>query len=573
MDVLELTRALVALETPTGSEQPAIDLLDGVLRRAGYRTARQPVSPGRDNLYAYRERPVLVFSTHVDTVPPHLPLLEDGDAIRGRGACDAKGLAAAMVAAAERLADAGERRVGLLFVVGEENGSDGAKAAADFGPRGRFLINGEPTENRLSVGQKGTLRVDLTARGRAAHSAYPEAGVSAIAALLDTIERIRRLPLPRDPLLGESTLNLGLISGGVAPNVIPPHAGAQLLVRTVEPTERLKAAIREQLCTRCERRLSGGAAVPQGGRRAAGMGHYGRELRERPALPRLLGRGVPDGPGHHPRCPHRRGAHPEGRPAPGRGPLRPPGHRPPGTRGAMSAKIPVCILGATGTVGQKFVRLLADHPWFEVAAVAASSASEGRRYGDVVRWREQTHLSSKVADLTIQECAPPLPGAVAFSALDAEVAGPIEQAFARAGAFVVSNTRTHRMESDVPLLIPEANADHLVLIDRQRTERGWSGAILANPNCSTAALALALAPLHQAFGVEKLFVSTMQAVSGAGYPGVASLDVLGNVIPHIGGEEEKIEGESRKILGTLGPAGVEPAPFRGERAHQPGGGG
>jgi len=227
----------------------------------------------------------------------------------------------------------------------------------------------------------------------------------------------------------------------------------------------------------------------------------------------------------------------------------------------MSARIPVCILGATGTVGQKFVRLLADHPWFEIAAVAASSASAGRRYGDVVRWREQVDLSPRVADLAIQECAPPLPGVVAFSALDADVAEPIEQAFARAGAFVVTNTRTHRMEPDVPLLIPEANADHLVLIDRQRTARGWSGAILANPNCSTAALALALAPLHQAFGVEKLFVSTMQAVSGAGYPGVPSLDVLGNVIPHIGGEEEKIERESRKILGTLGPAGVEPASF------------
>ena len=227
----------------------------------------------------------------------------------------------------------------------------------------------------------------------------------------------------------------------------------------------------------------------------------------------------------------------------------------------MSAKIPVCILGATGTVGQKFVRLLADHPWFDIAAVAASAASAGRRYGEVVRWREQVELSPRVADLTIQECAPPLPGAIAFSALDAEVAGPIEQGFARAGAFVVTNTRTHRMEPDVPLLIPEANADHLILIDRQRAARGWSGAILANPNCSTAALALALAPLHQAFGVEKVFVSTMQAVSGAGYPGVASLDVLGNVIPHIGGEEEKIERESRKILGTLGSAGVEPASF------------
>ncbi|MBA3318010.1 MAG: aspartate-semialdehyde dehydrogenase [Gemmatimonadales bacterium] len=227
----------------------------------------------------------------------------------------------------------------------------------------------------------------------------------------------------------------------------------------------------------------------------------------------------------------------------------------------MSAKIPVCILGATGTVGQKFVRLLAGHPWFEVAAVAASSASAGRRYGEVVRWREQSELPPGIAGLTVQQCAPPLAGAVAFSALDAEVAGPIEQAFAEAGAFVVTNTRTHRMEPDVPLLIPEVNAEHLALIDRQRQNRGWHGAILANPNCSTAALALALAPLHQAFGVEKLFVSTMQAVSGAGYPGVASLDILGNVIPHIGGEEEKIERESRKILGRLGPGGVEPAPF------------
>jgi aspartate-semialdehyde dehydrogenase len=227
----------------------------------------------------------------------------------------------------------------------------------------------------------------------------------------------------------------------------------------------------------------------------------------------------------------------------------------------MSAKIPVCILGATGTVGQKFVRLLTDHPWFEVAAVAASSASAGRRYGDVVRWREQSELPPAIADLTVAECAPSLPGAIAFSALDADAAGPVEQAFASTGAYVVTNTRTHRMEPDVPLLIPEANADHLVLIDRQREARGWSGAILANPNCSTAALALALAPLHRAFVIERLFVSTMQAVSGAGYPGVPSLDALGNVIPHIGGEEEKIERETRKILGTLAAGGVQPADF------------
>jgi acetylornithine deacetylase len=247
MDALELTRSLVALETPTGAEGPATDFLDAALRRAGYNVVRQPVSPGRENLYAYREAPALVFSTHLDTVPPYIPLSEDAESIHGRGSCDAKGLAAAMVAAAERLAQQGERRIGLLFVVGEENGSDGAQAAASLGPRGRFLINGEPTENRLSVGQKGSLRVDLQAAGRAAHSAYPDEGVSAIAALLDTIERIRRLPLPVDPLLGQSTLNLGLIGGGVAPNVIPPAASAQLLIRTVEPTGPLKDAIKTLL--------------------------------------------------------------------------------------------------------------------------------------------------------------------------------------------------------------------------------------------------------------------------------------------------------------------------------------
>jgi aspartate-semialdehyde dehydrogenase len=163
--------------------------------------------------------------------------------------------------------------------------------------------------------------------------------------------------------------------------------------------------------------------------------------------------------------------------------------------------------------------------------------------------------------MVIRDCTPPLPERIVFSALDAEVAGPIEQAFARAGAYVVTNTRTHRMEADVPLLIPEANADHLELIDRQRKTRGWTGAILANPNCSTAALALALAPLHRAFGIERLFVSTMQAVSGAGYPGVASLDILGNVIPSINGEEEKIERETRKVLGQLSGGAVQPAQF------------
>ena len=243
MDPLELTKSLVALETPTGSERPATDFLDAALSRAGYTTLRQQVSAGRHNLYAFREPPALVFSTHVDCVPPYVPLSEDAETIRGRGSCDAKGLAAAMIAAAEQLASRGERRIGLLFLVGEENGSDGARVAADFGPRGRFIINGEPTENRLSIGQKGSLRVNLDAEGRAAHSAYPDEGDSAIAALLDTLERIRRMPLPSDALLGPSTLNVGLINGGIAPNVLAPHATAQVLFRIVESPAGLKQQI------------------------------------------------------------------------------------------------------------------------------------------------------------------------------------------------------------------------------------------------------------------------------------------------------------------------------------------
>lgn len=226
----------------------------------------------------------------------------------------------------------------------------------------------------------------------------------------------------------------------------------------------------------------------------------------------------------------------------------------------MKAKVPVAVLGATGTVGQKFVRLLADHPWFEIAALAASDQSAGRPYGEVVRWRETLPLPDRIAGMTIARCEPSLPARIAFSALDAEVAQPIEQAFAKCGAWVVTNTRAHRMDSDVPLMIPEINAGHLALVERQRAARGWPGAILANPNCSTAGLVLALAPLQAAFGVEKVFVTTMQAVSGAGYPGVPSLDILGNVVPLIGGEEEKIERETRKILGRVANGAVEPAP-------------
>ncbi|MBK7717405.1 MAG: aspartate-semialdehyde dehydrogenase [Gemmatimonadetes bacterium] len=226
-----------------------------------------------------------------------------------------------------------------------------------------------------------------------------------------------------------------------------------------------------------------------------------------------------------------------------------------------AAKIPVTILGATGTVGQKFVRLLEAHPWFEIASVAASAQSAGKRYGDIVRWRESTPLPERVAAMTVAAAAPGIPGRIAFSAIEADIAGEVEQAFARAGVYVVTNTKTHRMDPDIPLLIPEVNPAHLDLLPRQQRTRGWRGGIVANPNCSTAGLVLGVAPLHQAFGIQKLFVATMQAVSGAGYPGVASLDALGNVIPHIGGEEEKMEQETAKILGGFAGEQVVTAPI------------
>ncbi len=243
MDPIALTRTLCEVDSTTGQEGPVAELLARLLAERGWTVERQPVAPGRFNLWARRADPVVVFSTHLDTVPPYLGVREDDEWLHGRGTCDAKGLAAAMVSAAERLAEAGERRVGLLFLVGEENGSDGAKAAAALGPKGRFLINGEPTENQLTVGQKGVLRVDVRAEGRAAHSAYPDEGSSAIVPLLETLRRIRRLPLPYDPRLGTTTLNIGTIRGGVAPNVIPDRAEAQLLYRTVGPLDRLKESI------------------------------------------------------------------------------------------------------------------------------------------------------------------------------------------------------------------------------------------------------------------------------------------------------------------------------------------
>lgn len=243
MDPLPLTRALVALDTPTGAEAAATDLMHDTLAGLGWTVHRQAVLPGRDNLYAWREPPEVVFTTHLDCVPPYVPLREDATALWGRGSCDAKGIAAAMVAAAERLAARGERRIGLLFLVGEEDGSEGALAADGLEPKGRFLINGEPTEGRLVVGQKGALRVLVTAEGQAAHSGYPDEGVSALLPLLDTLERIRRLPLPVDPVLGPATLNIGTLRAGSAANVIPAEAVAQILVRTVGTSGALREAI------------------------------------------------------------------------------------------------------------------------------------------------------------------------------------------------------------------------------------------------------------------------------------------------------------------------------------------
>ena len=222
------------------------------------------------------------------------------------------------------------------------------------------------------------------------------------------------------------------------------------------------------------------------------------------------------------------------------------------TRPFAEGPIPVAVLGATGAVGQTFIRLLTGHPWFVLTEVAASERSVGRTYADAVRWFAGD-LPPSVAELEVLPCEPGVVRApIVFSALDAAVAGDVEEAFARDGRLVLTNARNHRMDDDVPLIIPEVNADHLALLDTQRARRGWSGGIVANGNCAAIVVALALAPLHRAFGVRQLVVTTMQAVSGAGYPGVPSLDILGNVIPYIGGgEEEKIETETQKMLGGI----------------------
>ncbi len=228
----------------------------------------------------------------------------------------------------------------------------------------------------------------------------------------------------------------------------------------------------------------------------------------------------------------------------------------------LSSKITVAVLGATGTVGQRLISLLADHPWFELTALAASDHSVGRRYADAVRWHLPTPIPAKYRDMIVQPSRPPLDARLIFSALPTDVARQTEDDFADAGYAVSTNSSPHRMDADVPLLIPEVNSDHLALLETQRRRRGGPGYIIANPNCSTIHVTLALKPLHDAFGITRLIVTTMQAISGAGYPGVASMDVVDNVVPYIGGEEGKMESEPHKILGTLSDGRIAPASFR-----------
>jgi aspartate-semialdehyde dehydrogenase len=217
----------------------------------------------------------------------------------------------------------------------------------------------------------------------------------------------------------------------------------------------------------------------------------------------------------------------------------------------MPNKIKVGVLGATGAVGQKFVTLLEDHPWFELTELAASDRSAGKSYKEAAVWRQYKPIPERLKATKVKPCEPTLDCRVVFSGLDSSVAGEVEESFARAGYIVLSNSKNHRMDADVPLLVPEINPEHLDLIKVQRKRRGWTGAIVTNPNCSTIGLVMALAPIHRAFGVKRVIVATMQALSGAGYPGHSAIDMLGNVIPFIGGEEDKVETEPLKIMGTL----------------------
>jgi acetylornithine deacetylase len=249
MNIFELTRALVDIESITDNEEQMghalFAHLSELAARYGGHAELIPVEPRRNNVFAWWGEPRITLSTHMDTVPPFFPSREDDQHIWGRGACDTKGIIAAMIFAVRELLEAGQRNIALLFVVDEERNSAGARAAAKD-PRGsKFIINGEPTENKLALGSKGALRVEIVAKGRMAHSAYPELGESAIEKLLDALEAIRRVPLPVDQILGASTLNIGTIAGGRARNIIPDHAEAELFIRLVDDGDSTRARIRQ----------------------------------------------------------------------------------------------------------------------------------------------------------------------------------------------------------------------------------------------------------------------------------------------------------------------------------------
>jgi len=230
---------------------------------------------------------------------------------------------------------------------------------------------------------------------------------------------------------------------------------------------------------------------------------------------------------------------------------------------SMNRKLRVGILGATGVVGQRFIQLLEHHPQFEVTALAASDRSQGKTYAQACTWRLPGETPEGVKQIVVQSPAPPIDCDFLFSSLPGEIAGDAEESFARAGFPVITNSSPHRMDADVPLLIPEVNPEHLELIATQRDGRGFGrGYMVTNPNCSTIVIAMALVPLHRNFGVESCVATTMQAISGAGYPGVASLDITDNVLPFIGGEEEKIEAETVKILGRVDGATIKGAPMK-----------
>jgi acetylornithine deacetylase len=242
-DVVSLAAELIAIQSTTGSEAGAVDFVSRWLVARGWNVTLQEVSRGRANVWASRSGGGVAFSTHLDTVPPYLPARLEGTRLYGRGASDAKGIAAAMMVAADRLVADGEKRIDLLLLVGEEKGSDGARAANNLGTKSRFLINGEPTESKLASGAKGSLRATIRTRGREAHSAYPQLGRSAIEPLIELLPTLKKLPLPTDPVLGDTTVNIGTIKGGTEANIVPAHAEAEIMFRLVSDVEPIKKLV------------------------------------------------------------------------------------------------------------------------------------------------------------------------------------------------------------------------------------------------------------------------------------------------------------------------------------------